>query len=87
VLNLFLADTIELSVSDVISTTTSVTAFDPESVMGTQRGFPNVVKALETFKASHIKQLKANRDQTKSSQEVQNVFRFLLITNFPFPRP
>ena len=86
-LNLFLADAKELSMSDVISTTTSVTAFDPENVLGTQRGFETVVKALENFKASHIKQLKANRDQTKNLQEVQDVFRFLLITNFLFPRP
>ena len=86
-LNLFLADAKELSMSDVISTTTSVTAFDPENVLGTQRGFETVVKALENFKASHIKQLKANRDQTKNLQEVQDVFRFLLITYFLFPRP
>jgi len=84
---LFLADTKELSVSDVISTTTSVTAFDPEKGLGTQRSFSNVVKALETFKACHIKQLRANRDQTKSLQEVQHVFHFLFITKTLFLRP
>jgi len=87
VLNLFLADAKELSMSDVISTTTSVTAFDPDKVLGTQRSFANVVKALETFKACHIKQLKANRDQTKSLQEVQHVYHFLFTAKNLFPRP
>ena len=73
--------------NDVISTTTSVTAFDPDKVLGTQRSFANVVKALETFKACHIKQLKANRDQTKSLQEVQHVYHFLFTAKTLFPRP
>jgi hypothetical protein len=82
--SLFLAGTKEVSVNDVIATTTAVTVFDPESTLGTQRTFARVVEALEAFKASHIKQLRATRDGTKRLDEVKHFFNFLFITKFLF---